>query len=178
MQSAPRIRRAEEEDALELALLAERTFRSAFESSNTAANMERHCAASYGEALQLVEICESGRETWVVEVDHRLVAYTQLRLDALSSEISGRRPIEVQRFYVDAAHQGTGLANQLMAHALARAEIRRSDVLWLGVWEHNARAQAFYRRWGFEVVGEQIFPVGDDPQRDLVMRLRTAIEQP
>jgi len=41
--------------------------------------------------------------------------------------------------------------------------------VWLGVWEHNPRAIAFYRKWGFEAVGEHVFVVGTDPQRDLVM---------
>jgi GNAT superfamily N-acetyltransferase len=170
MQAEIRIRRAEEDDALALSVLAEATFRAAFAESNTAANMQLHCAAYYGQALQLAEIRESCLETWVAELDSRLVAYIQLRFDAASPVISGGRPVEIQRFYVDASHHGAGLAHQLMAHVLARADAVGYAVLWLGVWERNARALAFYRKWGFEVVGEHIFKVGDDPQRDLLMR--------
>jgi ribosomal protein S18 acetylase RimI-like enzyme len=57
-----------------------------------------------------------------------------------------------------------------MAHVLARAQAAGSAVLWLGVWERNARAQAFYRKWGFDDVGEHSFKLGDDSQRDLIMR--------
>ena len=57
-----------------------------------------------------------------------------------------------------------------MEHVVARAEANASTVLWLGVWERNLKALAFYRKWGFDIVGEQIFQLGDDPQRDLVMR--------
>jgi ribosomal protein S18 acetylase RimI-like enzyme len=170
MQAAIRIRRAEEADAPELSVLAERTFRAAFAESNTAANMELHCAASYGAALQLAEIRDSRRETWVAEADAKLVAYVQLRLDAVSPMISGERPVEIQRFYVDASYHGTGLAHQLMAHVVARARAERASVLWLGVWEKNPRALAFYQKWGFEVVADHIFTVGNDPQRDLIMR--------
>jgi diamine N-acetyltransferase len=170
MQAAVQIRRAEEDDALELSVLAERTFRAAFAESNTAANMQLHCAANYGQALQLAEIRESSGETWVAEADSRLVAYVQLRLEAASPMISGERPIEIQRFYVDASHHGAGLAHQLMAHVLARAKAAGSAAIWLGVWERNPRALAFYRKWGFDVVGEHTFKLGDDPQRDLVMR--------
>jgi ribosomal protein S18 acetylase RimI-like enzyme len=106
----------------------------------------------------------------VVEAGARLVAYVQLRLDAASPAIPGERPIEVQRFYVDASHHGTGLAHRLMAHALARAEALGAAMVWLGVWERNQRALAFYRKWGFDVVGAHTFAVGDDPQRDLLMR--------
>jgi ribosomal protein S18 acetylase RimI-like enzyme len=159
---------------MELSVLAESTFRAAFSESNTAANMQLHCATAYGHALQLAEIRDANRETWVVEADARLVAYVQLRLHATSPMISGEQPVEIQRFYVDASYHGNGLAHQLMAHVVARAEAVGSGVLWLGVWERNPRAQAFYRKWGFAVVAEHIFMVGSDPQRDLVMRRELA----
>jgi ribosomal protein S18 acetylase RimI-like enzyme len=153
MQAAIRIRRAREDDALALSVLAEATFRAAFTESNTAADMQLHCAANYGQALQLAEIRDSSRETWVAELGSRL-----------------ERPVEIQRFYVDASHHGAGLAHRLMAHVLARADAAGYAVLWLGVWERNVRALAFYKKWGFEVVGEYTFKVGDDPQRDLLIR--------
>jgi RimJ/RimL family protein N-acetyltransferase len=37
------------------------------------------------------------------------------------------------------------------------------------VWEHNPRAIAFYRKFGFVAVGDHIFPVDHDPQRDILM---------
>jgi diamine N-acetyltransferase len=135
MQAAIRIRRAEERDALTLAVLAERTFRAAFAESNTAANMQLHCAASYGESLQLAEIRDPRRETRLAEADNRSTAYVQLRLDAALPAIPGEKPAEIQRFYVDAAHHGTGLAHQLMTHVLMRAQAAASAALWLGVWE-------------------------------------------
>src|SRR3984957_7573315 len=170
MQAGIRIRRAVDDDALALSLLAERTFCDAFADSNTAENMRLHCASTYGQALQLAEIRAPGCETWVAEAGNRLLAYVQLRLDAVSSVILDERPVEIQRFYVDAAHHGTGLAPHLMQHVVARVEAGGSQARWLGVWEGNARAVGFDRKWGFDVVGEEIFKVGDDPQRDLVMR--------
>jgi diamine N-acetyltransferase len=169
MQAAIQIRRARDGDALALSVLAENTFRDAFAQSNTAANMLLHCKASYGRALQLAEIRDSRGETWLAEAGNKLVAYVQLQLDAAAPAISGERPVEIQRFYVEASHHGTGLAHQLMAHVVSRAQAAGSAALWLGVWERNLRALAFYRKWQFDVVGEHIFMLGDDPQHDLVM---------
>ena len=44
--------------------------------------------------------------------------------------------------------------------------------VWLGVWEHNRRARAFYERWGFRPVGAETFRLGSDDQLDLLMELR------
>jgi GNAT superfamily N-acetyltransferase len=169
MRTPIRFRLADDADALELSALAERTFRDAFAAVNTAADMQAHCAASYSEAIQRAEIRQPGRETWVADADDRLVAYAQLRLDAASPMIQGGRPIEILRFYVDASRHGGGLAHALMEHVLARAEATGFTTAWLGVWERNSRAIAFYRKWGFEAVGEQTFKLGNDLQRDLVM---------
>lgn len=59
-----------------------------------------------------------------------------------------------------------------MAAVLAAAAEAKSTELWLGVWERNPRAIAFYRKFGFEVIGEHRFVLGRDPQRDLVMARR------
>jgi diamine N-acetyltransferase len=56
-----------------------------------------------------------------------------------------------------------------MAHVVARAQAVGSAALWLGVWERNVRVIAFYRKWRFDVVGEHIFKLGDDPQHELLM---------
>jgi ribosomal protein S18 acetylase RimI-like enzyme len=76
---------------------------------------------------------------------------------------------EIPRFYVDARFHGRGLAHDLMALAIQRAAAAGVATLWLGVWEHNPKALAFYRKWGFEVVGDHGFALGDDPQGDLPM---------
>ena len=38
--------------------------------------------------------------------------------------------------------------------------------VWLGVWERNPRAVAFYENYGFTHVDEQTFVLGNDEQTD------------
>jgi len=170
MHSSIRIRRACAQDANSLSVLAEQTFRVAFAASNSTTDMQRHCQLTYGESVQLAEIQDPSLETWVAEDHGRLVAYVQLRSGTTPTVVNGNSPMEIQRFYVDAGHHGQGLAHGLMEHILTRTAAAGADVVWLGVWEHNPRALAFYRKWGFDVVGDQTFTLGDDLQRDLVMR--------
>jgi ribosomal protein S18 acetylase RimI-like enzyme len=68
--------------------------------------------------------------------------------------------------------QGCGVAQGLMHRVLETVQSRRCTDLWLGVWERNARALAFYRKFGFTMVGEHVFTVGTDPQRDLILHFR------
>lgn len=168
-KALPIIRKAEVGDALALARLAERTFRDTFEQSNTAEDMALHCAAQYGEAIQRREISDSDVEVLLCDDDGKLVGYAQLRRGHAPDCVVAKRPLEIQRFYFDKAWHGRGLARELMEAALASGVRDDADQVWLGVWEHNPRAIAFYKKWGFAEVGSHIFPLGTDPQRDIVM---------
>jgi ribosomal protein S18 acetylase RimI-like enzyme len=57
-----------------------------------------------------------------------------------------------------------------MSTCLHHAKEHGHDRVWLGVWELNARAIAFYEKWGFEKFGEHVFMLGTDPQTDFMMR--------
>ncbi len=165
----PIIRQAELRDAAPLAALAERTFRDTFEAANTPEDMALHCREHYREALQGQEILDPGLTTLVCEHDGELVAFAQLRRDPPPPCVPSARPLEIQRLYVASAWHGKGLAQELMRHCLTQAESEGADQVWLGVWEHNPRAIAFYRKFGFQEVGNHIFPLGTDPQCDLIL---------
>ena len=55
--------------------------------------------------------------------------------------------------YVDAAHRGSGLAQQLIEAVIAGAREAEALVLQLSVAAGNAPAQRLYRRMGFTVYG-------------------------
>ena len=60
-----------------------------------------------------------------------------------------------------------------MSECLDVLKERNTDVAWLGVWERNLRATAFFRKFNFEEVGDHIFSVGSDPQRDIILVRKT-----
>ena len=163
------IRYATPSDAHNLAALAEDTFRDTFGSANTVEDMDLHCQASYGEAMQLAEIADPQMATLVCEHDGNLIAFAQLHWSDAPDCVSAKSPGEIQRIYVAKAWHGKGIAHQLMASCLKEMVDRETDVVWLGVWERNPRAIAFYKKIGFSEVGSHVFPLGTDPQRDIVM---------
>ena len=167
------IRRATPADAARLAELGERVFRQTFGPHNRAEDMEAFLPTAYGVARQRAEIAHPHWTTLVAEGDVRgepaLAGFAQLREGAASPAVSGADPIEIQRFYVDPAWHGRGVALALMRAVEDAARERGARTLWLGVWEKNARAIAFYEKCGFRHVGEQVFLLGSDLQTDWVM---------
>ncbi len=164
------IRRAVAEDAAGLAAFGRQVFGQTFAPDNDPADLQAYLSEAYAEARQLAEIADPGIDTLLVDDEGgALVAFAQLREGPPGDGVAGERPVELWRFYVDAAWHGRGVAATLMRAVEDAARTRGARTLWLGVWERNTRAQAFYRKQGFSVVGSQIFMLGPDPQRDLVM---------
>jgi ribosomal protein S18 acetylase RimI-like enzyme len=169
------VRDAMPADARALAALAERTFRDTFGEANSEADMDAHCAANFGEALQQAEIGDPDWTTLVAEDAGSLVGYGQLRWSPAPACVAGSRPIEIYRLYVDGRWHGRGVAAMLMDALLQQAIAMRADTVWLGVWERNPRAIAYYRKSGFHEKGEHRFMLGSDPQRDIVMSRRLTV---
>jgi GNAT superfamily N-acetyltransferase len=83
--------------------------------------------------------------------------------------VTGESPLELWRFYVDQPYQGLGVAQALMGRVLLEAEQRGARTLWLGVWERNERAKAYYLKNDFFDVGSHVFMVCADAQTDRIM---------
>lgn len=163
------IRRAVESDAGPLAQLAELTFRQAFATDNSDADMSLHCETSFGTKIQRAEILDANTVFVLAVSEGAMIGFGQLRLSSPKDCVPGDVPAELYRIYVLSDWHGSGAAQSIMSAALDVAVANGSDAVWLGVWEHNDKAINFYRKHGFGVVGEHEFRLGDDVQRDLVL---------
>lgn len=157
------IRLAAPSDAARLAEFAARTFSETFAHSTTPEDMRLFLEKTYNEAQLAKEIVDPRMVTFLDEVDGELAAFAQLKLEDDPSRI------ELGRLYVDRAHHGRGIAHAMMQRCLDEAAALGATTIWLGVWEHNERAKAFYRKYGFVATGEHVFIVGSDVQTDAVM---------
>jgi len=163
------LRTATLQDAGLIAALGARTFRETFERICSVKDMAAFLARTYSEALQLEELINPLRPARILLVDGVPSGFLQLRLGHREPGVTGTRPVELQRIYVIRACHGHGCGAALMQEALDLAQGWEADELWLGVWENNAKALAFYARWGFREVGEHIFKIGDQVDRDLIL---------
>lgn len=157
-------------DAAALAQLAAETFVATFAHLYPREDLEAYLEKSYGEAIQREEIEDTAICTWLAFRGDELVGYAQagpmdMKVDHADSDR------ELYRLYVRAEMKGAGVAHELMRRVVEWTKREGADSLWLSVWENNERAQAFYRRYGFEHVGEHKFMVGNTADRDFIWRL-------
>jgi diamine N-acetyltransferase len=175
LTSRLRIRRARADDAAVLSEFAERIFRETFAATNDPEDLAAYLAEAFGAERQRVEIAEPGATVLLAEEltgsegIPPLAGYSHLTRSEAPDSVHGPDPLELKRFYVDPAWQGTGFAQMLMRATIDAAVASGARTLWLGVWEHNPRAIAFYRKFDFTEAGTHDFMLGRDRQTDFIM---------
>jgi GNAT superfamily N-acetyltransferase len=163
------IRRGSVTDAAELAAFAARTFKGAFSADNNPDDLQDHLATTYGLAQQTAELANPSVLTIIARLHGELVAYAQVRRNAPPACVTHTAPIELHRFYVDQRAHGSGLASKLMQGVHQAAREFQGRHIWLGAWERNPRAIAFYKKEMFVDVGSTFYMVGTDKQIDRVL---------
>ena len=189
------VRPARADESAHVAWLAALTFPLACPPGTSVATMAAHVAAHLSPAAVrgwvlsgthalLVAIDDdqdagTGRDVPAPPLGYALVSFGAPSGDderrVLRSVVGPGPYVELSKIYVHPDVLGGGVAAQLLDAAVsAAAELGGDAPLWLGTNGRNARAQAFYRKHGFEVAGGRTYDVGGVRHDDVVMVRRPA----
>lgn len=172
LDTAVHISYATASDAALLADLGAQAFREAFADNplNAPSDMAAYMATAFAPEVQARELADPNAIFLLAETGGEVVGYAKLLADSREEGITAARPIELVRLYALQKWVGRGIGAALMQRCLAEARDRDHDVMWLGVWEYNYRAQKFYEKFDFVRCGEHIFQLGQDAQTDWLMQ--------
>jgi GNAT superfamily N-acetyltransferase len=168
------IRTATEMDAAALASVAAVTFPLACPPHTSDDAKAAYIAEWLSEQRFAEYTRDPDRAVLLAELAGEPVGYTMLVFgephDADAAAAVAIRPTsELSKCYVLPGHHGAGVAAALMTGSLRTARERGAAGIWLGVNEQNGRAQAFYAKHGFELVGTKHFTVGGRIEDDYVL---------
>jgi ribosomal protein S18 acetylase RimI-like enzyme len=161
---------AEKKDAAVVADLSRQTFLDTFASQNTKEDMEKFMNEQFTRQMLMKEVGVEGHLFYIARVNESLAGYVKLREGKEGPELKNRRSLEIARIYAVKEMLGKGVGSALMQKAIDVATERNKEILWLAVFQANKTAIDFYKRWGFEIFGEQDFLLGNDLQKDWLMR--------
>jgi GNAT superfamily N-acetyltransferase len=166
------IRQAVVEDAEMLRDLAYTTFWDAFHDhpKNAPHDLADYMQKAFSSAQVTAELSDPDNIFLIAEIEGQTAGYAKLIRSSTEHGITAARPIELSRLYSHQQFLGKGVGQTLMEACFERARTEGSDIMWLGVWEYNPRAQRFYEKNGFRQVGKHTFQLGSDPQTDLLMQ--------
>ena len=167
-----RYRLATPADGPALNAMARQSWVETFGAQYTAEDLAAFMADAYGpEGALIRSLSDPQVAIRLAEGDNGIAGYATIAPNRLPAPDAEPGAQDVRQLYVLRPWQGSGVAAQLMAWAIGTARERGAPALYLSVWEENGRARRFYQRHGFVHVGDYDFPVGNQIDRDLVMRL-------
>jgi GNAT superfamily N-acetyltransferase len=170
------VRRAQASDASALAQLARQTFIDTYGALTDPEDVRLHCEKNFGIAQQTAEINNPDYAVILIWQQQELIAFAQVVRrplpDSAEVEVQVQDAIALFRYYVKKEWHGKGVAQVLMQAVEQAAREFAATHLWLGMWEHNARALAFYQKVGFAHVGWMDYHFGSKVERDYVLLKR------
>jgi ribosomal protein S18 acetylase RimI-like enzyme len=150
--------------------LSRQTFYETFAAQNTKEDMEKFMNEQFSKKKLVDEVKQPGSIFLLAEMEGNYVGYARLAISPAPAELANLSSIEIARIYSIQSSIGKGVGSALMKKCIEIANELNKEVIWLGVFQANHRAVAFYQRWGFEIFSEHDFILGDDVQKDWLMK--------
>ena len=147
------------------------TFSQTFLEQNTAEDMEAYLTSSFSLEKLTQEITNPNSAFFFAKENEQVIGYLKVNTGDAQTELKDLNAFEIERIYVDKAYLGKKIGQLLFEKAIELAKSKNATYVWLGVWEENYRALAFYEKNGFVPFDKHVFMLGSDAQTDIMMKL-------
>lgn len=159
-----------EKDIERLQEISTQTFIETFAAGNSGDNMEKYLKEGFAYKKLSGEVGNPETEFYFAMHDDKIIGYLKLNFGRAQTEQDSLDAEEIERIYVLKEYWGKKFGSVLLDKSIEIARAKNAPYIWLGVWEHNIRALEFYRKYGFVEFGAHAFKLGDDVQKDILMK--------
>lgn len=154
----------------QLQKIGKQTFFDTYSADNTPENMERYLKEKFSLETLTAELNDQNTAFYFASNNNDVIGYLKLNFGTSQTAIKDDKALEIERIYVLRTYQGKGVGQLLYNKAIQVAKQNGKDYVWLGVWEKNPRAIRFYEKNGFVIFDKHLFQLGDDLQKDFLMK--------
>ncbi|TDM16561.1 GNAT family N-acetyltransferase [Macrococcoides canis] len=163
------IRACTVEDKSALKEIAYQTFDETFRADNKKENIDEYLKNAFTDEKVLAELQNPDSFFYFIYYEDTLAGYLKLNINEAQTESFEGENLEIERIYILKQFQKKRLGKQLYDKALEVARRLSRERIWLGVWEKNSNAIAFYEQLGFNKIDQHSFYMGDEQQNDYIM---------
>ncbi|TDL75349.1 GNAT family N-acetyltransferase [Rhodococcus qingshengii] len=157
------------EDLCILQDISYETFNETFKDQNSPEIMNAYLERAFNVKQLEKELSNIFSRFFFVYFNNEVAGYLKVNTHDAQSENMGQDSLEIERIYIRGKYQKLGLGKYLINKAIEIAVEQGKNKIWLGVWEKNENAIAFYKKIGFVQAGTHSFYMGDEEQIDFIM---------
>jgi diamine N-acetyltransferase len=150
--------------------IGKQTFIETFAAHNSEEDMTAYLTNGFSHDKLTAELNNTESEFYFAHLAGDIIGYLKINTGSSQTEIRDANGLEIERIYVLQQYQGMKVGQRLYEWALQIARDRNLDYVWLGVWEYNTKAMAFYKKNGFVAFDKHVFKLGADDQTDIMMK--------
>ncbi|MCK9684316.1 GNAT family N-acetyltransferase [Scleromatobacter humisilvae] len=167
--TAPLIRPATVDDVDTLCRLGAATFRETYRPISDPREVDDYADEHFTRARIEAWLHRTDARTLLASLADAPVGYAHVRRAAVPDCVADPEAVELSRLYLLGSAQGVGLGSALMAEAIAQIAALGARTAWLGAYDRNVKALAFYARHGFVQAGTHAFEFGGRIHADPVL---------
>ncbi|MDP3927481.1 MAG: GNAT family N-acetyltransferase [Bacteroidota bacterium] len=154
-----------------LAEIGASTFYETFAADNTEEDMQAYIGKTYAPKQIALNLAEPNIHYYLIYQGTEVMGYIKTIVQFEVEKLEGKT-LELEKIYLRKEAHGSGMAKVLMDAAIQLARTEKANNLYLGVWQENERALAFYKKSGFEIYNTRQFKLGARVCEDFLLRLR------
>lgn len=159
------------DDVPMLKQISTQTFIDTYAQYNTDTNMRNYIATEFSAEKLIADINKPSVAFYFAMEVNEPVGFIKINYAPSQTDLNDSKSLELERIYVLKEHQGKKIGQFLLEAARTIAVENDLNYLWLGVWDKNTNAQKFYAKNGFTAFGTHDFMLGDDRQKDIMLKL-------
>lgn len=153
-----------------LSEVAQETFHETFADTNSSETLAVYLESAFNKEQLKSEVRNPNSLFLFLYNNEKLTGYLKVNENEAQTEFQEKDGLEIERIYLRKEFQGQGLGSSLLEKAISIANDRNKRYIWLGVWERNEQAIGFYEHKGFTKTGSHNFLMGEEQQKDYIMR--------
>jgi len=163
------IKKCNVEDLPKLLEISYETFNETFKNQNSPENIKAYLERAFNLKQLEKELSNISSQFFFVYLNNEVAGYLKININDAQSEEMSDESLEIERIYIKRKFQKHGLGMYLLNKTIEIAMEFNKKKIWLGVWEKNENAIAFYEKMGFVQTGSHSFYMGNEEQVDFIM---------
>lgn len=163
------IKKCNIKDLPKLLEISYETFNETFKNQNSPENIKAYLERAFNLKQLEKELSNISSQFFFVYLNNEVAGYLKININDAQSEEMSDESLEIERIYIKRKFQKHGLGMYLLNKTIEIAMEFNEKKIWLGVWEKNENAIAFYEKMGFVQTGSHSFYMGNEEQVDFIM---------